>query len=450
VPPNLPATLPGFLAAFTDSVICDAAREFPDRNQCAEFCGRVISKLTPRFSAAVSDGSLLAQSVRRIVSDLLRTLVVYNSDYDLCGYRLQQEFWQSDEWLALAAEIGHASGGKVQLDEKILTAVGYVAEPMLRQFKRDLWEKYGRRTDEGPPGFSTSPPVYAKPLWVGQLRVELAKEHLSGVFRIYGEALKKTRNPRTPSILRAILARFLLPLIEDYIQSVKEILGLAVFRNRYISEEALAMCEERIDGYIQGVSCLAGIWTDAIEIEARGLEFSPERTVQPHVENVSSGADARKLKGKGLAPPALTVPSGEESRSADAAKEVAPELADHRGAAGGAGRVPPSSRSGETGQSGVANTRDADVGRVKCKHTPEVYNRVRVIEQNPGLSAKRYCDLFESNSLPLPEKWQRELEELKEPPERCMWGKLYRSTKYRTFRKRIDTMFHKYKLELRD
>lgn len=313
VPPTLPASLPHYLVAYTDVVICEAVREFADQTHCAELCRRVISKLAPRFSAAVGSGLLRADTVRPIVSDLLHTLVVYNSEYDLDGYRLEQEFWRSDEWQRLATEVAQASEAtatsrlkmrahgveaeEMRTDDEILADISYQAEPMIRQLDRDLREKYEKLQDQGHPGPpSLSPaPAYAKPMWVAKLRVEFAKERLTGLFRICGEALTATRRPRTPSILRAILARFLVPAIKNHVEDLKDILNLAVFRSHYISDEALARCQLTLEEYVREVSDLVGVWTDIVECEARKLEFATEETRLPRTVNASGEGEARHV-----------------------------------------------------------------------------------------------------------------------------------------------------------
>lgn len=466
VPSTLPSSLPHFLVACTDVVICEAVREFPDQTHCAELCRRVISTLTPRLCAAVGSGSLRPDLVRPIVSDLLRTLVVHNSNYDLDGYRLEQDFWRSDEWHELATEIAQASEGRAasrqamrpqgdegqerEADEATLADIKYLAEPAVRQLDRDLLEKYEKLKDEGCLRLPSPSPVYAKSLLVARLRAELAKERLPGLSRIYGEALKTRGRPRTPSILRAILNRFLVPEIEHHVEEVKDLLGLALFRNHYLGDVALVLCQQTIEGYARDVSNLVGIWTDTVEIEARGLEFPGATTAQRYVENVPSDkgearhTDARKLEEKQPVLPASPAPSPEESRSGDSAKGVALVLASQVVAAGGAVQMPTSNRSGETGQSAAAPTREADLGRMKCKHTPEVYARIRLVEHNPGLSARKYCELFDNFGLRLPEKWREAL------GEEFNWSKLYCGQKFRPYRKRIDDMISGYKAELRN
>lgn len=114
----------------------------------------------------------------------------------------------------------------------------------------------------------------------GEAPPDCAIEHIEGIFRIYGEGLEKIGEPRTPWVLRAILDRVLLPEIEEYVGTVKAIYTHSIFRTedwRVRLSERLAACEEEVETHIEAVSDLKETWTDAIEAEARELEFARPR-----------------------------------------------------------------------------------------------------------------------------------------------------------------------------
>ena len=233
VPPSLPASLPGFMAVQTDLIICET-RECPTQTDNLKLCKGVISKLTPLFRAKVQDGTIPEYSIRRIVADLLRTLLVYNSNYERDGYSLENEFWNSDEWLTLnramvadplklnendpdgpaicPSSLYSAAGSNPVSDatdhgDKDWADLEYVAEPEVNRYTKEIAERYENRKWEKYPRSDRPEPAYAYPLWVTELRAEMAKEWVDGYFQIYVKGLETAGIPRTPRILRAILAR---------------------------------------------------------------------------------------------------------------------------------------------------------------------------------------------------------------------------------------------------
>jgi len=98
LPQDLPSGFPNGLKLMTWDTIGAATKLFPQKSQVLELCKRVLVKLTPAFCAEVRAARLRADLALSLMSELLRSLLVYNVSSNDEGYRHEQALRRTKEW----------------------------------------------------------------------------------------------------------------------------------------------------------------------------------------------------------------------------------------------------------------------------------------------------------------------------------------------------------------
>jgi hypothetical protein len=313
---DFPPYYPSDLIPLTTMIIGQATRKFPVQAQTFDLCKFVVSELTPHFCAAVRSGTLRSGGVALArMGELLHYLVVANCPRDSERYRLKQETVNSDEWLALANGLGHATdsvstghlellspaveelrapsttpGPTVSDDEQAEEAVWKkikhdLVKEMSERAEREMDEYYGGLIAQIP-----STPTDNLYLQVARLCVRRTEESVTRLSAIYREVWDLQNESRTAAFVSVVFARELLPTLENGITNVKNALAQGVARHEairnYNGADQIAVWGEDI---IEAALELKKKWQNERNIEVGKLRLKEAHANATKIETGPGG-----------------------------------------------------------------------------------------------------------------------------------------------------------------
>jgi DNA-directed RNA polymerase specialized sigma24 family protein len=173
---------------------------------------------------------------------------------------------------------------------------------------REIEQKYKNRKTQIYLKGQTRATEWTVPLGMARLFIEQTKEWIESLNQIHGQVWEKQGKVKTPSFVRAVFQKALLPAIETGIADVKEALSHSSLRNH--SDDLTSL---QVEDIIQEVSQLRHEWQTRIEIEARELQLEQER-LEAQQPDPKAASDAPRE------PDAANMAAGEPVQE----KEIAP------------------------------------------------------------------------------------------------------------------------------
>jgi hypothetical protein len=137
---------------------------------------------------------------------------------------------------------------------------------------RELEQKYENRKTQIYLKGQTRATAWTVPLEMSRLWIEQTKEWIESLNQIYGQVWERQGKVKTPSFVRAVFQKALLPAIETGIAAVKEALSYSSLREH--SDDLTSL---QVEDIVLEVSQVRHEWQTRIEIEARELQLEQER-----------------------------------------------------------------------------------------------------------------------------------------------------------------------------
>jgi hypothetical protein len=160
---------------------------------------------------------------------------------------------------------------------------------------RELEQKYENRKTQIYLKGQTRATAWTVPLEMSRLWIEQTKEWIESLNQIYGQVWERQDKVKTPSFVRAVFQKALLPAIETGIAAVKEALNCSSLREH--SDDLTSL---QVEDIVLEVSQLRHEWQTRIEIKAIELQLEQERLeaqqpVPTAAADVPRGPDAANV-----------------------------------------------------------------------------------------------------------------------------------------------------------